>query len=214
MVVVAMFGVVAIIAILGKSALNLENEEYLRWFKAVTSSDWVVPIVVATFVIGSFLGVPQWALIASMVVAFGPRIGMGGAWVCTMLSASVNFWMARWIGAERVAKFGGQLVNRIASVVRRNGFVTSFVVRLVPTGPFILVNMAAGVSKMKFPHFLAGTALGIIPKIGVVTLIATGILSDDQSDWIRLGLVLMAGLFILIMLAARKHLRRFVETNE
>jgi len=214
MVVLAMFGVVALIAILGGSALNLDDGQYQNWFEAFRESKWIIPIVLATFVLGAFIGVPQWALIAGMVVAFGPGIGGLGAWACTMISASFNFWLARWVGAERIKRFGGDLINRIASVVRRNGFVTSFVVRLVPTGPFILVNMAAGVSSMKFPHFLGGTGLGIIPKIVIVALITSGVLSDDQSSWIRVGVIVLALIFLLAMLAARKHLRRFVDTQE
>jgi len=210
-VVIVMFLVVAMIAVVGKSALQLEDGQNYRWFETFKESTWVGPIVVATFIAGSFIGVPQWALIAGMVIAFGLTTGGIGAWGSTMISASLNFWLARWIGAERLQQFGGDFINRIAGVVRRNGFVTSFAIRLVPTGPFILVNMAAGVSKMKFPHFLAGTGLGIIPKIVVTGLITMGVVSDEQNDWIKVGMVGLAFVFIAIMLLARKRLQKFVE---
>lgn len=214
LVVVAMFAVVAIMAFLGKSALNVENGEYQRLFEAISTSEWVIPIILAFFVLGSFIGVPQWALIAGMVVAFGWDKGATGAWTCTLVSASVNFWLARWIGVERVRKFGGALINRITSVIRNNGFVTSFAIRLVPTGPFVLVNMAAGVSGMRYLHFLAGTALGIIPKILIVGLLVTGVVSEDQSSWIRVGIIALGLVFILAMLLARKRIRPLIEKTE
>lgn len=209
-VVLAMFVIVAVMALLGSTSLNLENGEYMRFFEAIAQSDWVIPIIVTIFVLGSFIGVPQWALIAGMVVAFGWLKGGTGAWICTLMSASINFWIARWIGVERVRKFGGQLVNRVAAVIRNNGFVTSFAIRFVPTGPFVLVNMAAGVSGMRYAHFLAGTALGIIPKIIIVGLLVTGVVSEDQSSWIRIGVIGLGILFVFLMLIARKRIRPII----
>ena len=213
-VVVGMFAIVAGIALLGSASLNVDNGEYYKIFEAFSQSQLVIPIVLAAFVLGSFIGVPQWALIAGMVVAFGWDKGATGAWLCTLISASANFWLARWIGVERVRKFGGDLVNRITSVIRNNGFVTSFAVRFIPTGPFVLVNMAAGVSGMRYRHFLAGTALGIIPKIIIVGLITTGVVSDDQSSWIRIGVLVLAIGFIGLMLVARKRIRPLIDTGE
>ena len=111
------------------------------------------------------------------------------------------------MGAERLRKYGGEMVNRIIAIVRENGFFTSFAVRFVPTGPFILVNMAAGVSRMKFHAFLAGTGLGIITKIAVVALIAQGLITGANGQKAMLG---CAGLVIALiggMLYARRHLR-------
>ncbi|NNE58358.1 MAG: TVP38/TMEM64 family protein [Hellea sp.] len=211
LVVIAMFIVVGAIALIGKASLNLGAGENLSWFNNVKSSPLAWFIVLISFVIGAFLGVPQWALIAAMTTAFGLWIGGAGAWICTLISASLNFWLARWVGAERVSQYGGDLVNRIADIVRRNGFMTSFAVRLVPTGPFILVNMAAGVSQMKYAHFTAGTALGIIPKIVIVGLITQGILSEDGNIWTRIIPIALAILFVGLMLLARKRLRTVVK---
>jgi uncharacterized membrane protein YdjX (TVP38/TMEM64 family) len=53
------------------------------------------------------------------------------------------------------------------ALIGRNGFLASLLVRLVPSAPFIVVNMAAGVTPMRTIDFAAGTALGIIPKIAL-----------------------------------------------
>ncbi|MGJ8563448.1 MAG: TVP38/TMEM64 family protein [Alphaproteobacteria bacterium] len=212
-VVVAMFALVLLVLTLGKSVFAGDEGVYQRWFEAVSGSPWAVLIVVATFVGAAFIGVPQWALIAGTIVAFGPVYGSLYAWAATMVSATLNFWLGRWVGADRVKKFGGELVNRIISVVRRNGFVTSLAVRFVPTGPFVIVNMAAGVSGMKFPMFFAGTALGTIPKILVVGLLAQGVLSGAQGDRLMFAFVILALLFIAIMLIARRRLKRHVDIS-
>ena len=214
LIVVAMFALVAVIAMIGKGSLNLGDKQYLNWFENLKNSPSAFALVLLTFVLGAFIGVPQWAMIAGMVAAFGMYWGGTGAWGATLISATINFWMAKYIGAKRLQSSGGNLINRIAGAIRNNGFVTSFAIRIVPTGPFILVNMAAGVSGMKFSHFLAGTAFGIIPKIVIVGLITQNIISDEQSEWIRMGIIGLAIMFVFAMLIARKRLKQFVEVPE
>jgi len=95
------------------------------------------------------------------------------------------------------------------AMVQRNGFVTSFMVRLVPTGPFLLVNMAAGVSRMTLPAFLGGTALGIIPKIAAVAFLGQSLLGALQGQPVVFGLGLTAFLAVITggMLFARRRLK-------
>lgn len=207
--IVAGFFVLVILLIgFGRSSVELGEIEYHRWFEAFSQSPWRFPIVIGTFIAASFLGLPQWALIAGAVVAFGPSRGAAYAWVATLCSASVNFWLGRFVGASRLQTYAGERIKKIINAVKHNGFVASFAVRLVPTGPFVLVNMAAGVSGMPYAHFLSGTALGIIPKIAVVGFIAVGVVSGSQGKMVTFGFVAIAVLIVLAVGFGRKRLRR------
>ena len=202
-----MFAVVIVLILIGRDMLALPESDFHKFFADIRQSGLGLPLTILAFTVAAFLGVPQWALIAGVIVAFGPMAGSAYAWVATMVSASVDFWLGRWVGAERLRAYGGELVNRIISVVRKNGFATSFAVRFVPTGPFVLVNMAAGVSRMKFPSFFLGTALGIIPKIAVVGLVGQGIISGAEGKTVMLGFVALALLLVGLMIIARKRLQ-------
>lgn len=206
-VLLIMFGVVILLILLGQDMLSLRESEFHRFFEHLRESGYGLPLTILTFVFAAFLGAPQWALIAGVIVAFGPVNGGAYAWIATMVSASLDFWLGRWIGAERLQRYGGDLVNRIIRIVRRNGLVTSFAVRFVPTGPFVLVNMAAGVSHMKFPSFFAGTALGIIPKIAIVALVGQGLISGGEGKVVMTVFIGLALLLIGFMFLARKRLR-------
>ena len=206
-VMIFMFAVVIALILYGKASMRLPESEFHRFFGHIRDSGWGLPATILTFVGAAFLGVPQWALIAGVVVAFGPVTGGIYAWVATMTSATLDFWLGRWMGAERLRRYGGGLVNRIISIVRKNGLVTSFAVRFVPTGPFVLVNMAAGVSRMKFPAFVLGTGLGIIPKIALVVLIGQGLISGAEGKFVMAGFVGLALALIVVMILARKRLR-------
>ncbi len=206
-VLLAMFAMVVLILIVGKESFGLLESDVYKVFNHVNESGFGLPLTILIFVFAAFIGVPQWALIAGVVLAFGPMNGAIYSWIATMVSASVDFWLGRWMGAERLRRYGGHIVNRIINVVRENGFVTSFAVRFVPTGPFILVNMAAGVARMKFLSFALGTGLGIIPKIAVVSLVAQGVISGSEGKSITVGFVALALIIVAIMFLARRRLQ-------
>lgn len=206
-VLLGMFGIVIVLILLGREMLSLPESEFHNFFEAIKNSGYGLPLTILTFVLAAFLGAPQWALIAGVVVAFGPSSGGVYAWIATMVSASLDFWLGRWMGAERLRRYGGELVNRIVQIVRKNGLATSFAVRFVPTGPFVLVNMAAGVSRMKFPSFFLGTALGIIPKIAIVALVGQGLISGSEGKAVMAVFIGLAVLLIGLMFLARKRLQ-------
>lgn len=206
-----MFGLVIAMVLLGREFFAVGQGQLAEVLEPLRGSVWGLPAAIILFTLAAFIGVPQWALIAAVVLVFGPLQGGVYAWISTMCSAATNFWIGRAMGAERLHRYGGEMVNRITSVIRRNGFVTSFAVRFVPTGPFILVNMAAGVSHMKFLAFLAGTGLGIVAKIAVVVLIAQGLLTGAEGKRAMVGFAGLAALVLAAMLAARRHLRAHVE---
>jgi len=206
-VLLGMFGTVVVILLIGSEMLSLPESEFHNFFMALKESGFGLPLTILTFVLAAFLGAPQWALIAGVIIAFGPVTGGIYSWIATMCSASLDFWLGRWIGAERLRAYGGELVNRIIRIVRKNGLVASFAVRFVPTGPFVLVNMAAGVSRMKFLSFFLGTALGIIPKIAIVALVGQGLISGSEGKLVMSVFIGLALLLVGLMFLARKRLQ-------
>ncbi len=193
-VVVSIIMAMLLIGGLSGESINFDDLQIL--LENFRDSKTAIFIVIFIFVAASFLGAPQWALITACTVGFGPVLGGVYAWIATLSSASVNFGIARILGQKRLARFTGPKMNGIIERVEKNGVLWSFVVRLVPTGPFILVNLAAGVSTIRWPSFLLGTALGIIPKIVVVALISMGVFAGLDG---RVLSLLFIGLAIIAM---------------
>ncbi|MEP1230570.1 MAG: VTT domain-containing protein, partial [Litorimonas sp.] len=201
------FGLSAIMIVLGRHYIALDGAQLDVLFGTLSESAWGLPVAIIVFCVGAFIGAPQWMLISASVLAFGPVQGGIYAWIATLTSAALDFWIARAIGAARIEKMNGQLLTKIMSAIRKNGFTTSFAVRLVPTGPFILVNFAAGMSNMKFTGFLAGTALGIIPKIMIVSLIGLGIVSGVNKSYMGWFFGGLAALVIGVTILAQRRLK-------
>jgi uncharacterized membrane protein YdjX (TVP38/TMEM64 family) len=207
-----MFAGVAAIYALGKVGLGVGEERTLQhWFAGVANSPWALPATIVAFTALAFLGAPQFLLFAAAVVAFGPRDGSIYAWVGTMVAASVTFWLGRISGAGLARRYGGEAVGRFSRFVGRNGFWTALAIRNVPSAPFIVVNMGLGMSHSRFSHFMAGTAIGIIPKIALVAFAGKGLMELflRAQSWEAAALVAIgAALWLVFMLFSRRFLKK------
>ena len=183
---------------IAKEAFGLPVTEFHLWFESFRHSPYIIPIVFATFLVGSFFSLPQWALFAGMIAVFGPIQGGLLSWAATLLSASVNFAVGKGLGYSRLKKHikSDGRIDRFLVKLKENGFLASFVVRFVPTGPFIFVNMLAGSSGIRYLSFIAGTAFGIIPKLLVIVLLGQGVVAQENR-WIVMILSILAACLVV-----------------
>lgn len=209
LVTLGLFGLVGAVFLLGKTGAIGDIDALQTTLQDSADSPWGLAILIAIFCLAAFLGVPQFGLIAAAVVAFGPVLGFGYSWVATMISGSVTFWIGRFAGEDTFRRYAGNMANRMASFIGRNAFAASAIVRNVPTGPFVVVNMAFGVSTARYSHFLAGMALGILPKIALVAFAGQSLMAALRgSPWIAaLAALAAAAVWIGLMLYARRRMR-------
>jgi uncharacterized membrane protein YdjX (TVP38/TMEM64 family) len=101
------------------------------------------------------------------------------------------------------------------TLIGRNGFLASLLVRLVPSAPFIVVNMAAGVTPMRTLDFAGGTALGIIPKIALTAFAGGAAFRALTGGGIgHVALLVLAGAtWIGMGLLAREWVRRVTSST-
>lgn len=207
---IALFVIVAAVFLIGRFVLDIEPGAAGTWFGTLQDRWYALPVTILVFIALSFLGAPQFGLMAAAIVAFGPVTGALYAWIATLVAASVNYWLGRQFGAQILKRYGGDWANRISSFIGRNGLLASMLVRWVPSGPFIVVNMGFGVARAPYWAFALGAALGTAPKIIVVGLAGRSLMAILTEGRVMLGLSLLLAVagWIGIMLAARKWLRR------
>ncbi|HEY5290187.1 MAG TPA: TVP38/TMEM64 family protein [Caulobacteraceae bacterium] len=199
-----LFGGLGVLFLFGLPALGLSGPAETRRWLALAHGPWALPMVIAAFAALAFLGVPQVALIAGAVLAFGPWTGLAYSWAGTMVSAIVGFALGRAFGAQLIADWPG--AARFADLVGRNGFMASLVVRLAPFAPFVLVNIAGGVTSMSWAAFVVGTGIGILPKIAVIAFAGHSIMAG--GGWTFLWFALALVVWALAGFAAHRWLRR------
>ena len=205
LVTLALFAIVIAIFVAGKFGNFVDFDALQHALQSFADSPWGVPFLILVFCVSAFIGAPQFALIAGAVVAFGPLWGAIWSWVATLCSGSLTFWVGRFAGEATFKRYAGNTATRLSDFVGRNAFAASAIVRNVPTGPFIVVNMAFGVIGASYFAFFAGMALGIIPKIAVVAFAGQGLMEAVTGNlWVAVGAAAAAGaVWIALMLFAR-----------
>jgi uncharacterized membrane protein YdjX (TVP38/TMEM64 family) len=197
----ALLAVLAAALFLGKGAIDLDQQNLQSMLETVRSSAWSYPAVVLLFVSLALIGFPQALLFAATTAVFGPWVGIAYAWSATLASGFVTFTLGRWFGQPLVTKISARRLQELLSLMRRRGLVASMLVRWVPSGPFIVVNMLCGTAGMPVWKFLAGLGIGALPKLAIIAFFtdqASEIVSLlRQGDLRAIGLVLvMAGMWI------------------
>lgn len=195
----------------GKSQMGLEAEEKLEaWLQGYAGSPWAFAATVVLFVAAAFIGAPQFILIAACVVAFGPSLGFWYSWAATVASAAVTYWMGRGPTARLIDRWGGRTMGRLKGFVGKNAFYASFMIRNVPSAPFIVVNMAFGATRAEFWRYLAGCALGVLPKTALVAFFGGAVVTAVSGDGIYTSLILagVAVVWLGLMLAVRELVKR------
>ncbi len=208
-----LFGGVGALFLVAATVFGFQGQTTVEhWLGFAARSPFALLIAVAAFAVLAFLGAPQVVLIAAAVVAFGPWLGSLYSWIGTMVSSAVGFWLGRLTGGRMLREVGGKGLQRFMSLVGRNGFLASLVVRLVPSAPFVVVNMAAGLTRMGFAAFCAGTALGIVPKIALTAMAGRSMIAAHQGR-LALNLALFV-LVVLVWMVTGLFARRWMRTEE
>ena len=187
---------VASLFLFGRYTEFLDLQALERAIATFADGPWGVPAIILTFCACAFIGVPQFLLIGIAIYAFGPLWGAIWSWVATLCSGTITFWIGRFFGDPMLARLGQGRIKKFADFVARNAFAASAIVRNVPTGPFLMVNMLFGAIRAQFLHYLGGMALGVIPKIA---LVAFGLQAIQAALAGNIGLAIGAALAALFV---------------
>lgn len=205
-----LFGGVGLVFVFGAQLLGIDSARELEHWLTAARGPWSLPVAVAAFAALAFIGTPQIVLIAAAVVAFGPYLGAAYSWIGTLVSSLVGFYVGRGAGARVLARFSGDGLRRFMRLVGENGFLASLIVRLVPSAPFIVVNMAFGAARANYWAYVAGCALGVLPKTALVAFFGGAVVSAVSGDgvWTSLILAGVAVVWLGLMLAVREFVKR------
>lgn len=127
---------------------------------------WVPLIIFVTIVITSSIGFVFTIPVAISALLLDLKSSFIISLIGLTIGAMISFLMARRLGRSYVEK---RFVNRIKRLdqynkhLKNDGFLTILFLRFILLIPYEVVNIAAGLSRVGTPQFLAGTMLGIIP---------------------------------------------------
>jgi uncharacterized membrane protein YdjX (TVP38/TMEM64 family) len=170
-------------AILGRFLLrdDFEVKHLVAALRGSTGSGWRLGAFTLAFGVGTTLFVPSIVLMVTAGAIWGFWPGWLVVWVAANVWANVHFSVGRWGGGD---VFREALERRgWAWLVRefdRGGVWGTTMVRQFPI-PFMLVNLAAGASPVRWKHFVVGNALGLLPNCIIYTQIAAALIDGVEG---------------------------------
>ncbi len=169
--VVAALAVLSLVTLLGFAAplLPLGDAEALARTVDQMNYGPLAPLVgVAIFAGLATIGVPQFVLISTLVLVFGPWAGFAYSWTGKMIACAMGFFVGRRFGAQLVAQYQSPSLAAFMAGLARRGFWVSAGIRLAPTVPSVVINIAAGATPIGFWPFIAGAGVGSLPKMALM----------------------------------------------
>lgn len=178
----------------------------LRAFVERFSESPLAPLLVVGIFVGASLVVfPVTPLVIATVLAFEGLYGAALALVGCLSAATVTYAIGRFSVPGSVARLLRGRGERVRARLEAASLASLTAVRLVPVAPFTVVNVIAGASRVRFPVYVAATALGMAPGIAVTALAGGSIRSGN--GYLLAALAVAAGLGGVAWLL-RSRLRR------
>ena len=178
-------------------------------------SEWSFPIVLGLYVLSSAVMFPIIVMNFATAIVFGPLWGFVYAICGTLLSASVFFFIGRF-GRERGLKrlLEGKKLSYLDKRFSEAGVLGIAAFRLVPTAPFGIFNMAAGVTSVTFLDYFAGTFIAFWPG-GIARAVVGKSLLDLVMNpslksviYLGCGVVLWAAIVVTLHFGLKKYRTR------
>lgn len=187
----------------------LDKETAVRYLETIQTSTWSPVILTGVFLFGGLVGLPLNLILVAAALVLGPFVAFGCGIVGAQISAIAAFGLGRWFGKPLVAKLARKDIDEMSRRIGRHGVLSVMLVRLVPIAPFIVINLLAGTSHLRFSAFNYGSLLGMLPGMLGVALLTDRLQSavNNPGPLTFLLLAIVAALFIGMILFVRKKLR-------
>lgn len=179
--------------------MAVDQHEIERFIKSYGSLAAVVSFLLMIF---QAIAAPLPAFLITFANAslFGAFWGGLLSWSSAMVGAALCFYIARMLGREVVEKLTGKTVLKsVDGFFERYGKHTILVCRLLPFVPFDPVSYAAGLTSLRFRHFMLATGLGQLPATIVYSWV--GSMLTGGTFWFVSGLLILFALTIVIVAA-------------
>lgn len=152
-----------------------------------------------------FTIIPLILLISVNISLFGFTGGYIWSWIVSIAGAVVSFFLTRFWFQDFFGKF---VDDKWEQKIDENGFWFVFIGRVMPFMPTSVVNIAAGISSVRFMKFLSATVIGNLIYFFFLSAISLGILSIPWENGIYLALA--ACTIIIYLLIKRKRKKALI----
>lgn len=195
--VLLVLGLLALWTFTPISEWTTDPERTARWLGASRGSPAGLLAALTVFVLGSLVMIPLVVLIPAALLVLGPALGFVCAALGSLTSAAAGYGVGRALAGDTLTRLGGRRLHRLSEGLRRRGFLAVAAVRMLPLAPFMVVNVVAGASSVRFRDFMLGSLVVLLPGIGLMALGMGPVLSaieEPSAVSVGLAVVVVLGL--------------------
>ncbi|MFD0711091.1 TVP38/TMEM64 family protein [Paenibacillus sp. GCM10027626] len=183
------------------------TEENIAHFIEQYRSFGPLPGILLTFLKSFIPPLPTIGIVGVNAAIYGLWPGFFYSWIGIVSGCMVTFLIARAIVGHRLLERWAQKpkVAKRLVWIRRNAFSYVFLLSLFPVGPFVIINIAAGVAKMRVRSFFIAVTMG-----KAVMVFSVSYIGHDLSRFVERPLeILYVLLFVAISLIISKRIEAY-----
>lgn len=181
--------------IVGVSVVNLDVNEIERILDSNTGSS-VLIYMLLNLIRPVFMIIPVWIFAVASGVIYGPLLGSIYSLIGVYLSATVAFYLARFLGRSFFLSIFGEKFRELDNKIEGNGFKVIFVMRVTVVFPFDPLSFMAGLSRIKYRPYIVATVLGSIPETIIFNYLGLGL-----KNILSLKLLIILSIVLLVVFA-------------
>lgn len=164
--------------------------------------EWLF-IALATLLIA--LGLPRQIPAFVAGYAFGPWFGTGLALIAQVIACGLDFIWARAVAREFCRRKFGSRLAWVDKQLTRHPFTAALMLRLMPVGNNLLLNLAAGLTSVRMAPFILASAIGFIPQTLVFALFGKGSMQNHMYLLLLGGATFLVSAFLGLFLLRKNR---------
>jgi uncharacterized membrane protein YdjX (TVP38/TMEM64 family) len=177
------------------------------WFEAARDihPGWIVALILVLLLLDLVIAVPTMTTILLAGFLLGPWLGGAASALGLMLLGLTGYGLGRRYGPAILARLlkDESRLKDIERAFAQNDLLTLFVCQALPILPELSCTLA-GVTRMSFPRFVFGYAVGVVPFAFIVAYAGSISTLADPSPAIYAAIGLSGGLLIAWTMLKRK----------
>ncbi len=162
------------------------------------NSRWAPVAVMAIFTAGSMVMIPVTAMIVVSSLMFGPVTGFIYSMAGSIVASIFTYIAGSMLWRDALRQLAGKRLNSLSGKLGKQSIFVIAALRMVPVAPFTIVNMAAGSARIKFPIFVIGTLIGMIPGTLAITVFSDSLLNLVMEPGLRSVLITAGVLMVMV----------------
>ncbi|TAK01242.1 MAG: DUF3047 domain-containing protein [Candidatus Manganitrophaceae bacterium] len=167
---------------------------------------WGPLLYILIFAIAPVLFLPGLPITLAAGLAFGPLWGTVYASIGSTLGAGLAFLVARYFARDAVLDMLGERWRWIEEGVSKRGWVFVAITRFVPIFPYIFLNYAFGLTRIRFATYLFTSWLFMLPVTAAYVIFSSSVLNlikGEVSPAFLVGLALLITVSLIPLIYRR-----------